>query len=122
MRQLNSAVLPKCLFNSFLLMAIFFLPVSLVSAQQDREEEVLLKDEEYRMQIEEVIVVGQQPEWRKDKKSEEWRPDQFKLPEQSSDKGIRWMPEYTKDDRDNYDGVRDRTGEKPEIKLFEWKF
>lgn len=121
MRQLSSAMLPNLLFKSGWLTVGFLLLVSGVHAQQNQEE-VLLKDEDYRMQIEEVIVVGQQPEWRQNKKPEEWRPDQFKLLEQSSDKGVRWLPEYTKDERDNYDGVRDRTGEKPEIKLFEWKF
>ena len=121
MRQLSSAALPTLLVKSVCLLAAFLLPVNWVFAQHDQEP-VLLDEEQYRLQIEEVVVVGQQPEWRQKQKPEEWRPDQFSLPERSSDQGVRWLPEYTKDDRDNYDGVRDRTGEKPEIKLFEWKF
>ena len=73
---------------------------------------------------EEVVVVGRQPEWRRKIDQEAaWRPEKFKLPENSSPSSrIQWLPEYTEDERNSYQGVRDRTGEKASLKLFEWKF
>ena len=91
-----------------------------VTAQADDERQ-LLDENEYRSKLEEVVVIGKEPEWRKEKK-EEWRPDRFKLQAPSSTSRFQWFPRYTKDERDNYDGVRDRTGEKPEIQIFNWKF
>ncbi len=87
-------------------------------------EDELLEQEEYRSDLEEVVVVGSEPEWRKNMdKQEEWRPDRFKLPDNPpSTSRMEWFPEYTKDERDNYQGVRDRTGEKAEFKIFELKF
>ena len=85
------------------------------------DEPELLDESEYRTELEEVIVVGKEPEWRRERKGE-WRPDRFELPTPTQKSRIEWFPRYTKDERDNYDGVRDRTGEKPEFKIFEWKF
>ncbi|MFA7555165.1 MAG: hypothetical protein WCY88_13020 [Spongiibacteraceae bacterium] len=97
--------------------------VSMAWAQTGRNsDEVLLDETEYRSELEEVVVIGQQPEWRKPSKPEEWRPDKFELPKSSSSQRLDWLPEYTKDERDNYQGVRDRTGEKPEFKIFNWRF
>ena len=67
------------------------------------------------------MVVGKEPEWRREKR-EEWRPDRFELPQPKPKSRIEWFPRYTRDERDNYDGVRDRTGEKPEFRIFNWKF
>lgn len=81
----------------------------------------MLSEDEYRGEIEEVIVTGRQPEWRTEQKPE-WRPQRFELPEATDSGRMEWLPEYDRDERDKYDGVRDRMAEKPEIKLFEWKF
>lgn len=99
---------------------------ALVVAQQASNTErngELLDAADYRTELEEVLVTAKQPEWRrKADEQQQWRPEAFELPEQASQNRIQWLPTYTKDERDNYNGVRDRMGEKADIKLFEWKF
>lgn len=94
------------------------------SAEQiDQTNHQLLGEDEYRTALEEVVVVGRRPRWREEQEQQQWRPERFKLPTGVvSTPRIQWLPEYDKDERDFYQGVRDRTGEKAEIKLFEWKF
>lgn len=81
----------------------------------------LLDESAYRSDIEEIVVIGQQPEWRKPPESE-WRPERFELQQLEPSSRIDWFPKYVKDERDNYDGVRDRLKEKPEIQIFKWNF
>ena len=85
------------------------------------EGEQLLKADEYRGNLEEVVVVGQKPQWRTQTEERVWRPEKFELKEVEPGR-IQWFPEYDKEERDQYQGIRDRMGEKPEIKIFEWKF
>ncbi len=93
------------------------------AAETRRESDRLLEEDAYRSELEEVVVVGQPPEWRKPpEQDQQWRPRDFELPEQTDKARIQWFPEYSKDERDQYDGVRDRLNEEPEIKIFEWKF
>jgi|TARA_B110000037_G_C16766435_1_gene361454 hypothetical protein len=98
--------------------------ISVFAQNATKDDFTLLDESEYRGEIEEVVVVGRQPEWRRKIDQEaEWRPERFKLPENSSPSSrIQWLPEYTEDERNSYQGVRDRTGEKASLKLFEWKF
>jgi hypothetical protein len=101
---------------------LLLLASTMASAQQfDRDE--LPAATEYRSELEEVVVVGQAPEWRKSPASDgRWRPDKFKLPTADKPSRLQWFPDYSKDERDNYQGVRDRTGEKAEFQFFNWKF
>ncbi|MEE8057168.1 MAG: hypothetical protein V3T17_04955 [Pseudomonadales bacterium] len=109
--------------NQLHLLLSLFLCLTVVEVLEVRSDELELLDEsQYRGELEEVVVIGKEPVWRSEEKIEEWRPDRFKLSKQSSASRIQWFPEYTKDERDNYDGVRDRTGEKPELQIFKWKF
>ena len=107
---------------ALLLSSLLF--ASLVAAQEQgkNSEQQLLDESEYRSTMEEIVVVGKEPEWRKLEQKEPWRPDKFSLPTNTAKSRIEWLPEYTKDDRDNYNSVRDRTGEKAEFQLFNWKF
>ena len=73
--------------------------------------------------MEEIVVSGSVPEWRRaEMEQEQWRRDQFELADESQPSRIEWFPAYTKEDRENYQQIRDRKGEKPEFKLFEWRF
>ncbi|MEH6557779.1 MAG: hypothetical protein V7459_02090 [Oceanicoccus sp.] len=106
-------------------MCVALLCNTTVFAQDVAKNDLLLLDEsEYRSDIEEVVVVGRQPEWRrKIDDGPEWRQEKFKLPEDSTPSSrIQWLPEYTEDERDNYKSVRDPREEKAGFKLFEWKF
>lgn len=104
------------------LIAMTVLPAAAQDSGSAARDTVLLDASEYRSELEEVVVVGRQPEWRQGAQSEEWRPDKFELAKQASSSRMEWFPEYVKDERDNYQGVRDRTGEKAEFQLFKWTF
>jgi hypothetical protein len=92
-------------------------------ANNETRQAPLLSEESYRSQMEEVIVTGQVPEWRKAEMEQElWNRDKFSLAEEQNPARIEWFPLYAKEDRENYQGVRDRKSEKPEFKIFEWKF
>lgn len=78
--------------------------------------------EELDLELEEMVVTAQQPDWRKPKDEQDWRPDRFELSETDSQKRMEWLPEYSKDERDSYDQVRDRMNEEPDFQLFKWKF
>ncbi len=96
------------------------LPATLLQAQAPRDEGVLEQDA-YRTRIDEIVVVAQQPSWRREQ-PEEWRPEKFELPELINLQRFEWLPKYSKDERDQYQSVRDPRNEKPEIKLFEINF
>lgn len=101
---------------------LVLMAVSAVAARAEQaQREELLDEKEYRSELEEVVVTASKPEWRQQEKPE-WRSQRFELPEETRQPRMEWVPEYTKDERDLYDGVRDRKGEKPEIKLFEFRF
>jgi hypothetical protein len=101
--------------------ALVLASVSVIAADRD---DAVLEEEAYRTEIEEVVVTGQAPEWRQEQQEQQWRQEKFKLAEPGDLPGPRmeWFPEYDRDERDDYDGVRDRMDEKPLIKIFEWKF
>ena len=125
MTGLNRVVLVRVFRSGTFLSLVMLLCLSVIAnADQGRlKEDTMLDASEYRSELEEVVVVGQEPEWRKDiNQKEEWRPQRFKLSSHSSKSRMQWFPEYTKDERDNYNGVRDRTGENPEFQLFKMKF
>lgn len=123
MKRQNRIVLPNTTGGKACIVLAALLSVSpAVFAQDMGGDRRLLDEGEYRSELEEVIVVGKEPEWRKPKQQEQWRPQRFKLSEDSSKARLQWFPEYTKDERDNYNGVRDRTGENAEFKLFKFKF
>jgi hypothetical protein len=73
-------------------------------------------------EIEEMVVTAQQPDWRKPSEEQDWRPKRFELPEEDVQRKMEWFPEYTRDERDNYDQVRNPLNEKPDFQIFKWKF
>ena len=104
-------------------LAVLVISSSLAVVAAERDNADVLPEESYRLELEEVVVTGQAPKWREPEPSE-WRPERFELPDESElvQPRMEWFPEYTRDERDNYDGVRDRMGEEAGIKIFEWRF
>jgi len=90
-------------------------------AAQERELD-LLDAEAYRTDLEEVIVHGQAPRWRQPRTVEALRPEDIDFLEAGPDHRLDWFPRYTREERDAYQGVRDRKNETPELKLFEIHF
>jgi hypothetical protein len=73
----------------------------------------------YRVPMEEVIAIGRVPYWRKDQ-APKWEREEMEL--QESKARIQWAPGYSRDERDEYDGIRDSVNPQPRTKLFEVKF
>ncbi|MGK0499164.1 MAG: hypothetical protein ACJAYG_000796 [Oceanicoccus sp.] len=122
MMRLKTAMFQRWLIRLLTTLLLSALSSVALGQQSRLDNESLLDESEYRGNLEEVIITGQQPEWRQPAKQEEWRPDRFELEQQVSGDRLKWFPEYDKDERNQYQGVRDRTNEKPEFKIFEWKF
>ena len=114
--QVGSVVRPLIVLGCGLMMLNAWAEV------EKRAQEKLLAEDEYRTEIEEVVVVAKPPEWRELKSEQQWRPDRFELPESKSQPRLQWLPEYDEDERDQYQGVRDRLDEKPAFKIFDWRF
>jgi hypothetical protein len=122
---MSTPLLPSLrgLLLPLVVLMLALLTLSVIAEQaSEQNQPVLLDDSEYRTDIEEMVVRARRLDWRNQQVEQEWRPERFELPEQSSEQRMQWLPRYSKDERDQFDGVRDRMGEKPEIKLFEWKF
>ena len=123
MRPLIRKALSLCRLQQITLFMVTAVSVTGVSAEKFSQTD-LLEQQEYRSDLEEVLVIGTEPEWRKNiDKQEEWRPERFELPDKPSSRlRMEWFPEYIKDERESYQGVRDRTGENPQFQLFKIKF
>lgn len=79
----------------------------------------ILKKSDYRLPIEQVIAIGRVPYWRKDQQPQ-WERQEMELQETKG--RLQWAPPYTRDERDEYDGIRDSTNPKARTKIFEVKF
>jgi hypothetical protein len=89
--------------------------------QANPQIEPLLDEEDYRTGIEEVLVTGTQPEWRK-QKPPEWRPQVFELPVGEIKPRFEWWPKYLADERDQQDKPGGIVEGKAGFKIFEWTF
>lgn len=88
-----------------------------------RPETPVLSENEYPLQLEEVVVRGKAPRWRqREPVAPDWEKGKFRLPAEAKPPRIEVMPRYTRDERDDYDQVRDRMNATPRIKVFEMKF
>ena len=95
--------------------------VAVTALAQTASRDAKIDDKAYRGSIEEVIIRAQKPRWREQEKPG-WRPNKVKLPTRNAPRDIEWMPEYNKDERDTIPTEQERKFERPEIKVFEWKF
>lgn len=89
-------------------------------AQGGRPETPMLSEKEYRAPLEEVVVRGQQPALPE--QAPRWDRPKIELELESQPSRMEWAPAYAREERDDYEGVRDRTNAEPRIKLFEVKF
>jgi hypothetical protein len=108
--------------------ATALLAVASLSAPQlhavNRDEGLMLDEDAYRQELEEVVVTGKAPTWRTEEE-QQWRPEKFKLrsPDEMPQPRFEWFPRYDRDERDLYaEGPPDRMDEKAAIKIFEWRF
>jgi hypothetical protein len=90
---------------------------------QSRPDVELLPESEYATQLEEVVVRGARaPAWR-DRLEEKPRWDRPALElEPAEPPRIEWLPRYAREEREDFDGVRDRQNAEPRLRLFELRF
>jgi hypothetical protein len=83
-----------------------------------KPETPVLSRDAYRTPLDQVLVTGrsapqQAPRWDKPK---------VDIPEQVAPSRLQLLPKYSRDERDEYNGVRDTQNPQPRTKLFELKF
>lgn len=104
------------------LVAMALLLAATAIAQSAARETERLSEKEYPLQLEEVVVRAQKPQWREKETPPDWNRGKFDLDTTPEPSRLQVAPTYSRDERDDYDQVRDRMNAKPEIKLFEFKF
>lgn len=97
---------------------------ALAEPETARRDAPTLRREDYRVPMEEVIVIGQEPYWRKDGKP---RWDRSKVDvdlKAAKEERLQLFPNYTAEERDEAMKLRDsnRNNTQPKIKVFEKKF
>lgn len=102
------------------LLALIALPLS--AAEGAPEETPMLSQREYRLRLEEVIVIGRDPYWRQQQQPR-WDRKTLELPAAEAGKSrLQWAPRYTRDEREDYENAPDHMNPQPRTKLFEVKF
>ena len=78
----------------------------------------------YRVPLEEIIVEGKAPYWQSEAPPR-WDKPKVEAPKPGdADKGrLQWAPPYARDEREDYNGVRDQlSNPQPRTKIFEIRF
>lgn len=88
---------------------------------KSKPETPVLSAEAYRTPLDQVIVTGRSPYWQQ--QVPRWdKPKVEEVPEQVRPSRLQLAPRYTREERDEYNGVRDTQNPQPRTKLFELKF
>ncbi|HSB97940.1 MAG TPA: hypothetical protein VLC91_15875 [Spongiibacteraceae bacterium] len=90
-----------------------------VSARDLAADASVLPSSEYRLPPEEVIAIGHVPYWRQ-QESPQWQKPEMELEQPAS--RLQWAPRYSRDEREDYKGVRDQLNPQPRAKVFEVHF
>ena len=98
----------------------WLLSLAAVAAQQSPSEAPVLSKSEYRLPLEEVIAIGRVPYWRQ-QEAPRWEPPELEL-QQPTQPRLEWVPHYSRDERDDYQGIHDPLNPQPRTKLFEVHF
>jgi len=105
----------------WLLGAVLLAGAALCGADETRRipETPLLKQEDYRMSLEDVVVYGLRPYWREEAPPR-WEKEPLEVqPEKPS--RMQWAPKYTREERDDWQPP-DQLNPQPRMKIFELKF
>lgn len=83
----------------------------------------MLPQSEYRLPLEQVIVIGQRPYWKQPAAPRFEEPKLDLKEPASAQSRMQFLPRYVHDERDDYRQVRDQSkNPEPRIKLFEFRF
>jgi len=92
------------------------------TSKNTRPEDPILRKDNYRLPMEQVIVVGQDPYWKKEGKPR-WDRSKVEVDTKpATDSRLKAFPTYTAEERDDAMKVKDRNNATPKIKLFDIKF
>jgi hypothetical protein len=111
--------------KTFLLPVIFLTAVSTVALAQNKKPETpVLGKDEYRLKLDEVIVIGQEPYWRKETPRWDRGKVDVDVNKPASEPRLQLFPNYTAEERDDALKPHDsnRNNSQPKIKLFDVKF
>jgi len=101
---------------------VLLLGIALGAAAQPLKPAMsLLEREAYRTPLDEIVVTGRAPYWEQSA-APRWDKPKVDVPQQVTPPRMQVLPQYTRDERDEYDGIRDTQNPKPRMKLFEFKF
>ncbi len=92
--------------------------------QKVRVEAVVLPASAYRTPLQEIIVEGKTPYWRH-QAPPNWSKPKVEAPKPGEEAvgRMQWLPRYTREERDDYNGVREQlSNPPPRTKLFEIRF
>jgi len=107
-----------------LLIALAAISTANAAPATQRPETPVLRKQDYRVPMEEVIVIGQEPYWRKGGKP---RWDKAKVEvdlKPATEPRLQVFPNYSAEERDESLKLRDsnRNNTEPKIKVFDIKF
>lgn len=85
-----------------------------------RPEDPVLNRSAYRTPLDQIIVTGRTPYWQT--QVPRWDRPKVEILQQATPPRLQWFPRYSREERDEYNGVRDTQNPKPRAKLFEFKF
>lgn len=88
------------------------------AADSIKPETPVLRADAYRTPLDEVVVTGRAQQ----QQTPRWDKPKVDIPQQATPPRMQFMPQYTRDERDEYDGIRDTQNPQPRTKLFELKF
>ncbi len=87
-------------------------------------ETPMLPASAYRTPLEEIIVEGKIPYWQH-KAPPRWDRPKVEVPKPgaATPGRLQWVPRYTREEREDYNGVRDQlSNPQPRLKIFEIHF
>lgn len=92
--------------------------------QKQKTETAVLPSSEYRKPLDEIVVEGQKPYWQQGEEQPRWDRSKVDAPklDETNKSRLQWAPNYTRDERDDYNEPRDQLDPKPRAKIFELKF
>lgn len=105
-----------------LLSAVVLFTAATAQAAGSRPETPMLGKDEYRQKLDEVIVIGQDPYWRKGSPPR-WDRSKVEVdPKAAGEPRLKLFPNYTAEEADEAMKIKDRNAATPKIKIFERKF
>ncbi len=105
-----------------LLLFTVFCSAAWAATQNAKPEPSVLPASAYRTSLEEIVVKGRLPYWQQ--QTPRWDKPKVEAPKpgEAAPGRLQFAPAYTREERDDYNEVRDPLNPKPRTKLFEVKF